>query len=107
MIRLSVTLNDGRVEEVEVRGIPLRLFEQAAQAMERKDEFGLIALAIDRPRQWVIEHVAPDSLAALAAAMQQENAAFFAWYARRCLLGLTPAEMLQLQRALPSDSAIT
>lgn len=106
MTTLTIQLADGQSMEVTVRGIPLRSFESAAEAVARKDEFALIALSIDRPRSWVLEHVAPESLASLAQAMQAENQAFFAWYARRALLGLSPAEMVRLQREL-SDGATT
>lgn len=100
MTTVRVTLNDGSQEEIVVHGIPLRAFELAAQMLEAKDEFGLIALSIGRPREWVLDHVAPGSLAELANAMQAENTAFFGWHARRALLGLQPAEMLRLQRDL-------
>jgi hypothetical protein len=99
MKTIEITYADGREDTITVRGIPVRSFEAAEKAVQAKDEFALVALACDRPRSWVLD-LAPESLSPLAEAMQAENAAFFGYCGRRAMLGLSPVELLRLQREL-------
>lgn len=105
MQTITIKLASGKEEQITVRGFPLRQYSHAAKAYDAKDEFTLIALACDRPPNWIYD-VDPSSLAPLAAAMQEENTAFFEWCGRRASMGMTPADAMRLLRDMPASMVV-
>lgn len=82
---VTVTLQLGGTEDVEVKQLTVSQFPQAFDAYEREDEQRLVEMACGRPPRWC-DTVSVDSYGDLVSALYETNATgFFAYAGRRSI----------------------
>lgn len=112
-IKKTVQLESGPTQEVVIREIRLRDYEEAHRALLEANEFRLVELSCDQKKDWALL-LTPESyaeLAELAATPNGVNARFFAWRARSAVLreigALLKEEMrrqIETSRSTPSSA---